>query len=205
MSATAKKKFVRLTTPVGTAIYPRLTTPDTKFDKDGVYSVDLELDSTNKEAAAFISSLQKAADEAYKATCESKGGKKLKRADLPIKDGEGDMVRVKFKLKAKAGNDEKSWAQKPMIFDASGTAIQTPPNVGSGSRIKVAFEVVPFFTAMIGAGVSLRMKAVQIIDLTEYTPGDRFDAYGFTADPKGFKAQEAATEAATDTDEDNDF
>jgi hypothetical protein len=205
MSATARKKFVRLTTPVGTAIYPRLTTPDTKFDKDGVYSVDLELDSTNKEAAAFIDTLKKAADEAYKATCESKGGKKLKRADLPVKDGEGDMVRIKFKLKAKAGNEEKSWSQKPTLFDSSGMAIQTPPNVGSGSRIKVAFEVVPFFTAMVGAGVSLRMKAVQILDLKEYTPGDNFDAYGFKADPGGFKASTTATEATTDTDEDNDF
>jgi hypothetical protein len=205
MSATTKKKFVRITTPAGTAIYPRLTTPDTKFDKDGVYSVDLELDTSNKEAAAFIATLKKAADEAYKSTCESKGGKKLKRADLPIKDGEGDMVRIKFKLKAKAGNEEKSWAQKPTLFDASGMAIQTPPNVGSGSRIKVAFEVVPFFTAMVGAGVSLRMKAVQILDLKEYTPGDNFDAYGFKADPNGFKASATATEATTDTDEDNDF
>lgn len=204
MSATAKRKFTRITSPAGIAIYPRLTTPDTKFDKDGVYSVDLELDGTNKEAASFIAALRKAADDAYKATCESKGSKKLKRADLPIKDGEGDMIRIKFKLKAKAGNDEKSWAQKPALFDAQGLALQNPPNVGSGSKIKVAFEVIPFFTAMVGAGVSLRMKAVQIIDLKEYVPGDRFDAYGFTADPKGFKAQTDATET-TDTDEDNDF
>lgn len=203
MSAT--KKFVRITSPAGIAIYPRLTTPDTKFDKDGVYSVDLELDSSNKEVAAFIASLKKTADDAYKATCESRGGKKLKRSDLPIKEAEGDMVRIKFKLKAKAGNEEKSWAQKPAIFDSAGMALQTPPNVGSGSTIKVAFEVVPFFTAMVGAGVSLRMKAVQILDLKEYTPGDRFDAYGFKADPKGFVAQQTATEATTDTDEDNDF
>jgi hypothetical protein len=202
MSATAKKKFVRITSPEGTAIYPRLTTPDTKFDKDGVYSVDLEMDPSNKPAADFIASLRKAADEAYKATCDSKGGKKLKRADLPIKETDEGKVRIKFKLKAKAGNEEKSWDQKPVLFDASGMAIQTPPNVGSGSRIKVAFEVVPFFTAMVGAGVSLRLKAVQIIDLKEYVPGDNFDAYGFKADPNGFRAK-PATEATTDTDEDS--
>jgi hypothetical protein len=205
MSATGKKKFVRITTPIGTAIYPRLTTPDTKFDKDGVYSVDLELDTSDSEVSDFLVSLKKTADEMYKATCESKGGKKLKRADLPIKDGEGDMVRIKFKLKAKAGNEEKSWVQKPVLFDAQGTAIQNAPNVGSGSKVKVAFEVVPFFTAMVGAGVSLRMKAVQILDLKEYTPGDNFDAYGFKADPKGFVAK-AATEATTDTtDDESDF
>lgn len=204
MSVT-KKKFVRITSPIGTAIYPRLTTPDTKFDKDGVYSVDLEMDPTDKEVVAFIDGLKKAADEAYKATCESKGGKKLKRADLPIKETEDNMVRIKFKLKAKAGNEEKSWEQKPVLFDAQGTAIQTAPNVGSGSKVKVAFEVIPFFTAMVGAGVSLRMKAVQILDLKEYTPGDNFDAYGFKADPKGFVAK-AATEATTDTtDDDSDF
>ena len=202
MSA-AKNKFVRLTSPRGTAIYPRLTTPDTKFDKDGVYSVDLELNPESKDAAAFISSLKQAADAAYKAECEKRGNKKLKRADLPIKETDEGRIRIKFKLKAKAGNDEKSWTQKPMLFDSMGVAIQAPPNVGSGSEIKVSFEVVPFFTAMVGAGVSLRMKAVQILDLKEYTPGDRFDAYGFTADPKGFVAQ-AATEDSSGGD-DNDF
>jgi hypothetical protein len=196
-----KKKFVRITSPIGTAIYPRLTQPDTKFDKDGVYSVDLELDPTDKTASSFIDSLKKAAEEAYKAECEKKGGKKLKRCDLPVKETDDGKVRIKFKLKAKAGNEEKSWTQKPMIFDASGTALQTPPNIGSGSRIKVAFEVVPYFTAMVGAGISLRMKAVQLLELKEYTPGDNFDAYGFKADPNGFVAA-GATEAASD---DNDF
>jgi len=206
MSASNKRKFVRITTPTGTAIYPRLTTPDTKFDKDGVYSVDLELDTSDKTVADFLAVLKKTADSAYAAECEKRGNKKLKRADLPIKDGEGDMVRVKFKLKAKAGNEEKSWTQKPVLFDAQGTALKEAPNVGSGSRIKVAFEVVPFFTAMVGAGVSLRMKAVQIIDLKEYTPGDRFDAYGFKADPNGFIAAAATNDATTDTDsDDNDF
>jgi|688.fasta_scaffold1038678_1 hypothetical protein len=206
MSATAKRKFVRITSPLGIAVYPRLTTPDTKFDKDGVYSVDLEVDPTDKTVSAFIDTLKKASDESYKAECEKRGNKKLKRADLPIKETEDNKIRIKFKLKAKAGNEEKSWTQKPVLFDAQGTAIQTPPNVGSGSQIKVAFEVVPFFTAMVGAGVSLRLKAVQIIDLKEYTPGDNFDAYGFKADPKGFKAAATATEATTDTDEDaSDF
>ena len=196
-----KRKFIKFTSPTGTAVYPRLNAPDTKFDKDGVYSVDLELDPTDKTASAFIDSLKKASDEAYKALVEEKGGKKLKRCDLPIKETDDGKVRIKFKLKAKAGNDERSWEQKPVIFDSAGTAMQTPPNVGSGSRIKVAFEVVPFFTAMVGAGISLRMKAVQIVELKEYTPGDNFDAYGFKADPKGFVAA-TATEAAS---EDNDF
>ena len=30
-----------LTTPIGTAMYPKLVTPDTKFNADGVYSCKL--------------------------------------------------------------------------------------------------------------------------------------------------------------------
>jgi hypothetical protein len=198
-----RKKFVRITSPLGTAIYPRLTTPDTKFDKDGVYSVELELDPKDKVAKEFVASLNKAADDAYAAECESRGGKKLKRSAMPIKETDEGMIRIKFKLKAKAGNEEKSWEQKPVIFDSAGTAMQTPPNVGSGSKVKVAFEVVPFFTAMVGAGISLRMKAVQIVELREYVPGDNFDAYGFKADPKGFVSSASSNDATGS--EDNDF
>lgn len=204
MSAT-KKKYTRLTSPLGTAIYPRLTQPDTKFDKDGVYSVDLELDPQAKETKEFIATIKKVADEAYSSTCESKGGKKLKRADVPIKETEEGNIRIKFKLKSKAGNEEKSWNQKPMLFDSMGKAIDSPPNIGSGSRIKVAFEVVPFFTAMVGAGVSLRLKAVQIVELREYTPGGNFDAYGFKADPKGFVAAQESEQASETSEDGSDF
>ena len=200
-----KRKFVRITSPLGTAIYPRLTQPDTKFDKDGVYSVDLELDPNNNETKEFIATIRKVADEAYKATCDSKGGKKLKRSEVPIKETDDGNIRIKFKLKAKAGNEEKSWTQKPALFDSAGQAIDTPPNIGSGSRIKVAFEVVPFFTAMVGAGVSLRMKAVQIVELREYTPGGNFDAYGFKADPKGFVATRSSEQASEPSEDGSDF
>ena len=33
----------QLTTPIGTAMYPKLVTPDTKFDENGVYSCKLIL------------------------------------------------------------------------------------------------------------------------------------------------------------------
>ena len=31
----------RFSTPVGTAVYPRLKTPDTKFDENGIYKADV--------------------------------------------------------------------------------------------------------------------------------------------------------------------
>lgn len=201
-----KRKFIKFTSPTGTAVYPRLNAPDTKFDKDGVYSVDLEMDPNSKDGSAFLSSLRKAADDAYKAECEKRGGKKLKRSELPIKETDEGNVRIKFKLKAKAGNEDKSWAQKPMLFDAQGNALQNPPNIGSGSTIRVSFEVIPYFTAMVGAGVSLRMKAVQILDLKEYVPGDSFDAYGFKA-TDGFvvSTDDSRESPETQSDDESDF
>jgi hypothetical protein len=158
-----------------------LVKPDTKFDANGVYSVDLDLDPNDKEVKAFVASIKKAADTAYAEACEAKGGKKLKRADLSIKETEDGMLRFKFKLKAKGGTEDKSWDQKPMLFDAKGNPIANPPSIGSGSKIRVAFELVPYFTAMVGAGVTFRMRAVQICELREYTPDGGFDAFGFKA------------------------
>ena len=39
--------------------------------------------------------------------------------------------------------------------------------VWSGSEMKVSADMIPYYTAMAGAGVSLRLKAVQITKLVE--------------------------------------
>lgn len=200
-----KKKFVRMTSPLGIAVYPKLNKPDTKFDANGVYSVDLDLDPNAKEVKEFLAEIRKIQEAEYKATCESKGGKKLKKADLPIKTTDDGLTRIKFKLKAKGGTEERSWDQKPTLFDAKGNPMVNAPSIGSGSKIKVAFEVVPYFTAMVGAGLSFRMRAVQICDLVEYTPGDNFSAFGFKA-TDGFEVTAPPTDATeTDSDEESDF
>lgn len=190
--------FPQLTTPTGIAVYPRLNEPDTKFDKDGVYSVELRLDLEDPEVEKFLAALQTCEERSYQALCEEHGGatpKKLKRAPMPFKEEEGmegglpKTMRIKFKLKAKAGNAKKSWTQRPIIYDALGSPYDPIPSVGSGSEIRVAFQVVPYFTAMVGAGVSLRMKAVQIRRLVTFTPGDSFVSFGFEADPEASQAR----------------
>jgi len=44
--------------------------------------------------------------------------------------------------------------------------------------VKVAFQLNPFYTAQIGAGIGLRLKAVQVIDLIE-PQGGSASSYGF--------------------------
>lgn len=196
----SKQNIVRITTPSGIAVYPKIEKPDTKFDANGIYSIDLDLDS--KDAAELTTKLTQIADAAYAAECKAKGKKALKRSDMPWKETEDGKVRFKFKLKAKGGSGEKQWDQKPAIFDAKGNPIKDV-NVGSGSTVKVAFEAVPYFTAMVGHGISLRLRAVQILELRQYIAGDNFDAFGFKATDGFVKEQEPV--ATFDDNSDNDF
>ena len=50
--------------------------------------------------------------------------------------------------------------------------------------MKVAFQCVPYFTNMLGSGATLRLKAVQIIELVEGKKGNGDDAaeeqFGFS-------------------------
>jgi hypothetical protein len=194
----SKQNTVRLTSPAGIAVYPKIEKPDTKFDANGVYSVDLDL--SGEEAATLVAKLQKIADADYANECKAKGKKALKRADMPWKQTDDGKTRFKFKLKAKGGTGEKQWDQKPALFDAKGNPVSNL-NVGSGSTIKVAFDCAPYFTAMVGHGISLRLRAVQVLELREYIAGDNFDAFGFKATDGFVKEQPAAF----DSDSENDF
>jgi hypothetical protein len=59
-------------------------------------------------------------------------------------------------------------------------------NIGAGSMLKVAFEVHRFYVALLGAGVSLRLRAVQVLNLVEPTSSDA-EAYGFVEE-EGYEA-----------------
>jgi len=69
-------------------------------------------------------------------------------------------------------------AGKPSAVRALATS-RSNENVGGGSKLKVA--VVPYFwyTASLGAGITLQPKAVQILDLVTWSSGGSAEAYGF--------------------------
>ena len=111
-----------ITTPKGIALYPWLSTPDTKFSEEGEYKVNLVL---SKEDAQ------------------------------PIVD---EINRVFA------------------IFDAKGTTM-TESNIWGGSEIRVNGTIAPYFTSMVGAGIALRLRAVQVIRLVE--GGEGASRFGF--------------------------
>jgi hypothetical protein len=189
---TKKTKLTRYVTPKGTAQYPYLTKPDTKFNPDGEYKISLELDAADaQEITSFLDgqhaqSLAKAKEE--------NTGKKIKEGDVPYSvDENTGKVTVRFKLKAKVTpKNGDPFEQKVALFDAKGAPIGAGATVGGGSKVKVAYEVIPYYTAIAGAGISLRLRAVQVIDLVEYSSGGA-GAFGF-GEEDGYEAAPTAAE-----------
>jgi hypothetical protein len=216
----AKKKFLEMTSPRGRAVWPHLHAPDTKFDANGTYSTGLMLEP-NAANAAFITSLDKAVDEAVAAakqelidTGKAAHAKRVERAEC-YEEQEDGSYKINFKLSAGGERkDGSKWEQRPKLYDAQGKVVKDI-RVGGGSLIRVAFYLKPYYMPSTKkAGVSLRIMAVQIIDLQEYG-GDTRNAEGFGfAKEDGFTApeeqktpfsDEAEGGAAEESDEELDF
>ena len=191
---TEKKKVERFVSPKGIASYPHLTKPDTKFNTEGEYKVSLIVSGGDaSKAIAFLTEQHKAAVSKAK---KENAGKRVKESGLPFIENDDGTVTFKFKMKAKVTPKKGDpFEQKPALFDAKGKPLTGEPKVGGGSVIKVSYEVVPYYTAIAGAGVSLRLKAVQIIELKEYSGGGNAESYGF-GEEEDFEADNAPPFAA---------
>lgn len=197
-------------TPKGRALWPKLNIPDTKFKEEGEYSVKLVLSAADSEplmqlidtamkesydeTKATLEAAAKDKSDAKKAAAAAKSLKKLKPADPPyqmVADDEGNETgEVSFTFKRKASGVSrktgKKWNAVVPLFDAAGKPVdRSKVQVWGGSTLKVAFELNPFHTDLVGAGVSLRLVGVQIIELV--SGGER------TASSMGFGAEEGFT------------
>ncbi len=155
-----------LTTPAGKAVYPYLQVPDTKFNDDGLYNVKLHV--SEEDYNGFKEKIDELFEEALKAEQQRQGKKKISMAPsspLRITD-EGDH-EIYAKQEAKKMTKSKGLLQFSVAsFNATGAKIKMPAIAG-GSILKLA--VVPnfWFVPSQGFGYTLRLRAVQIIDLIE--------------------------------------
>lgn len=190
----SKAKNTRYTTPAGIAQYPYLTKPDTKFNPDGEYKISVEIKDPNLSAPLVDFLDVQIAANLIKVKKETPG-KKIKEGEAPYSVNEDTgAVTVKFKLKAKVSpKNGAPFEQRPALFDAKGKPIGADAKIGGGSKVKVAYELVPYYTAIAGAGVSLRLKAVQVIELVEFSGGAGADAFGF-GEEDGYEAAETPAE-----------
>lgn len=174
---------LKLTTPVAKLKYPKLIEPETKFNPEGVYKATAVIDSA--EAAALADALDDLLTR-HKASLKQQDPSKKdwKLADLPYGyeeiDGKPCFV-IKTKMKAKGiDRDGRAWSSVPALFDSKGQPVRDRDSLKgmwSGTVAKVNFEACPFYQAALGAGITLRLKAVQIIDLVE--GGGSAESFGF--------------------------
>jgi len=142
----------------GTSYWASVITPNTKFDADGVWTIDVgNLDDLNK--------------------------KKAQKDGLTIKN-KGDEKEDFVTFKRKVRNAKGSLNRQPNVVDANKRLI-TETMVGNGSKVNVLYE--PFEWNFGGkTGVSADLRAVQVTDLVPYSTeeDDAFDVVpdGFTSD-----------------------
>lgn len=173
---------VRFTTPVCKFQYPKLIEPDTKFNPLGDFKITGLIEAgESSDLADQLDNLLNRHKESLKAQAPTQ---KFKLADLPYGyeeiDGRAIFV-VKTKMKAKGvDRDGRQWSAAPALFDAKGAPItdrSTLKNMWSGTVGRISFEACPFYQPAIGAGITLRLRGVQIISLVE--SGGDASSFGF--------------------------
>lgn len=218
-----REKGTEFRTPTATAVWPKLDAPDTKFataeKPHGHFSIGLILPLSDPTVASMVEKLEELRQEALaEGQAAMKPGKKVKEAQYGWQnetDEHGaETGNVIINLKKAGGFTREDGTVVKFavdVFDTKGNKIPkaTLAKMGSGSKVRAIFEAGKFSTGL-GSGVSLKLRAVQVVDLVEFGSRDA-SGYGFETNGDGFLAQseapefnaeEAPAEGAAGVDED---
>lgn len=195
-------------TPIGIATSAFIIVPSTEYDENGQYFVRLKLKTTDKGTQKLIKLIDDAREWAFNEAVERletpKEKKAVKAADPSYKteeDEDGNETGYTiFNFKRKAVRTTKNGDIKPITLPLFDSMLQPVDREGldvwSGSEIAVAFKLCPFYTPQVGAGVSHRLEAIQLIKVVS-GGGDSRSATEF-----GFERNETGFAQATADDED---
>lgn len=162
---------VTLTTPIGVARFPKISSPDTTGDyADNKYKTDVVF------PAEYVKELRAKCLEVAKAELPD-----VKNPDLPIhtkKDKEtGEEVTfVRFKSK-----------RKPIIIDAKKNKVPDNVEIGGGSKIRIG-GTLNAYRKGANKGINIYLNAVQVIELQQGFSVDDFEDYegdGYEAESNG--------------------
>jgi hypothetical protein len=225
--AKSKKKDTQLTGRV-VAHYPHLNKPDDRYNPDKPeYKVSIIYE--NEEAASDMIEVIKTAqgqaveDAVNQAREEAKKkGKKfneerfrssLKLANLPIKeeldeddDPTGRIIIGPFKMRARGvTKDGREWERECPVFDGAGKPVDLEAvSIWGGSILNICYFIDTYYTAALGAGVSLKLEAVQVLELRS-GKAKTAAGFGFNTDGEGLaQDDDAEYESSEGTGEEDD-
>ena len=206
MAIKARTKHPQIVTPVGTAKYPKLNTPDTKFNDQGEYSCDLIV--TKEEAEVINTQLQPLFDAEYQSKLEETGKQKLKLSDSPVREDDDGSWIIKTKLKDVLAGTYKSGDPRPAksvaIYDSQGKPLGKDIIVRGGSKVKLAFRPRFWFVPALGFGMSLDLLACQVIELSDGSLSEKAaESFGFTEVEGGYVNGGENLDQALDAEEED--
>lgn len=175
-----------------TALWPKIDRPY-RFDQGEQRSVAC---SALEDGAAYEMSFKIAKDDAkelwayidttWKDYLKANGKKPTTMANKPFTEDKEDPTQLIFKAKLKAAYSGQA-TKPPQVFNAANQLIADADfQLTSGSKVNIALQGIGYMTSM-AAGVSLRLRAVQVLELAETAAG---------ASP--FEVDEAAVKANLD-------
>ena len=191
-----------LMTPKGRANWVKIFNPDTKFNPEGDYSVTMVYQQD--EAQELMSYLDKQLEASINSALKEKKTTRAKlRTQAPYEiDEETGEVSVKFKLKAQGKTrDGVIFTQKPAVFDSKRAPITDEIDLWNGSILRVGYQPIGYFTSLVGAGVSLRLKQVQVINAVS---GGAAEAVFDEEDGYTFDEDDVVTTTDSETDYDSE-
>jgi hypothetical protein len=209
-----KKVTETLVTPKGELVgFNAIATPSIKFNPDGVYNANILI---AKEAGE---QLEKTIKEVLTEQYKSYGKGSVKQPVTRIKpyvtvekndDGEVTketpdsqdryILKTSAKAKIKCKSGEVIDVKIPM-YDAKGKPIKDI-KLGEGSIVKLSLSL-DGYTIAGKTGVSIKLKACQVIDLVEYQGGGNAASYGF-GEEEGFEASDSEDTDTTETSDETE-
>jgi hypothetical protein len=177
-----------ITTPKGIAKYPHVNEPNTRFNPMGEYSCSIVV--SDEDGTAFRAKIEELFDAEYERECIIHKKKLKKSQHFPVAQDEDGQWLVKTKQVSKVetkSGDVYTFDVK--LFDASGQPVKSENcRVGSGSQVRCSIEPRTWYNPSVGFGMTLSLRAVQVIELVESSGGSSADSFGFDAE-EGFKAE----------------
>lgn len=213
----AKKVKASCTTCKGEVIgFVAINKPSTKFNPDGVYSINILIPA--EEGEKLLKEMQEIKRQQYKTFGKGSTAQEITRLKPYIiveKNDDGEIVKEipdaegRFLLKASEKaitkcKDGSIYNHTIGIFDAKGNPCRDL-SIGEGSIVRLGLDIAGY-TVAGKTGLSVQLKAVQVIEYKAYNGTASFSNYGFTTEEDGFTFEENKEEVdSPEEDEEEDF
>ena len=192
------KRTIFLTMLAGALLLGQSTKELIKKAKEAGITTEAQAREMAKKAGMTDAQIDAEIKKSVTLAKEKAKGKAIKQANSPYEDemidgkASGNVV-FKFKTKAKIiAKDGKVIPNRVALFDSKGKPM-IDANIWSGSEMKVSAELIPYFTAVAGAGISMRLRAVQVTKLVEGGSSNA-KGYGFGDVKDGYEQPEVKEE-----------